>query len=857
MTDSQGVGAGLGRDAGNAITARPAVLPSRASPAPTCDSTHPLQQTLTLANGLRVQLHHHPHLKQAAAWLRVDAGSHDVPPAWPGLAHFLEHLLFLGTDRYSGDQGLMAFVQRHGGQLNASTRERTTDFFFELPPPAFAEGLERLGDMLGQPRLGLAEQLREREVLHAEFIAWQRDRQARHEQWLTGPLNPAHPLRAFHAGNRYSLPVNRPAFQQALSHFYRSHYQTGQMTLCLTGPQPLAQLHSLALQASALLRPGAAMEQAPPPALLGQARGEPGPADCGRLNLVFACEGLPPGAALALEFLATWLASNHPGGLLAELRHRGWADSLQLKPHYRYAGQGLINLEVNLTGTGQDARAQIAELCFDWLQSFAAQDDWPTLREEFGLLRQRRQQVAGALELARQYIEQPDAELADSLPALRALLAQLQPAHVLHPLQTASRSTPLPSWRLPPRNRFLRPARRGAQPAARPTAITWLPGPASPQAAVLLRWRLANATDSGLGQALERALVGTVAEAAQAGVNVSFSQLGCDWTLRCIGVAGALAPVVEHCLATLRQPPVHVWRPSGSLPPVQIPIRELLKHLPHAILGQPAGRQAQAATGQAALARGWAAARWDGLAIGLSSAEQEALCSALSAMPGVPATDLNLPLAPCGRWLWHTLPTPSSEHALLLFCPVAGTSLADEATWRLLAHLVQGPFYQRLRVELQLGYAVFSDWRQVGGQGGLLFGVQSPGTAVAQLLGHLQTFLETLPARLAAIGSEALAAHAAELAARFTLDQVEPAKAAEWLWQARLAGHGAEYLPRLQQAFARIDMPTLQVAAQALRAGSGGRVVLATAACDDPRWQSPVESAHGSLPILQRAFMQI
>ena len=79
-------------------------------------------------------LRHAPDLKRSAAALRVAAGSHDVPLAWPGLAHFLEHLLFLGTERFPASQALMAYVQGHGGQVNARTSERTTDYFFELPP---------------------------------------------------------------------------------------------------------------------------------------------------------------------------------------------------------------------------------------------------------------------------------------------------------------------------------------------------------------------------------------------------------------------------------------------------------------------------------------------------------------------------------------------------------------------------------------------------------------------------------------------------------------------------------------------------------------------------------------------------
>lgn len=123
----------------------------------------PLPHLETLANGLQVSVRHAPHLKRCAATLRVAAGSHDVPPAWPGLAHFLEHLLFLGTERFPADQGLMAYVRAQGGQLNAKTCERSTEFFFELPANAFAAGLERLCDMLARPRLDLAEQRRERE----------------------------------------------------------------------------------------------------------------------------------------------------------------------------------------------------------------------------------------------------------------------------------------------------------------------------------------------------------------------------------------------------------------------------------------------------------------------------------------------------------------------------------------------------------------------------------------------------------------------------------------------------------------------------------------------------------------------
>ena len=97
------------------------------------------------------------------------------------LLELLVVLVFLGTERYPAADNLMAYVQRHGGQVNARTSERHTDFFFELPIAAFEGGLARLCDMLAQPRMNQAEQLREREVLHAEFIAWAREPSAQRQ----------------------------------------------------------------------------------------------------------------------------------------------------------------------------------------------------------------------------------------------------------------------------------------------------------------------------------------------------------------------------------------------------------------------------------------------------------------------------------------------------------------------------------------------------------------------------------------------------------------------------------------------------------------------------------------------------
>lgn len=698
---------------------------------------------LTLPNGLRVVLCHAPRLKRSAASLRVAAGSHDAPAAWPGLAHFLEHLFFLGTERFPAADNLMTFVQRHGGQVNASTRERCTDFFFELPPKALAEGLERLCDMLAHPRMAIAEQLCEREVLHAEFIAWSRDAT---QQQPIAELSARHPLRGFHAGNRYSLPVPSAAFQQGLQDFYRGFYQAGQMRLCLAGPQSLDELRGLALSAGAMFAAGTRVEQSTPPPLFD----EPSP-----LPLLFGCEGLPDGADEALAFFCSWLN--------------------EAKVLYQFGGQVLLRIEGKPIA-GKFARypvgARLARegdasaLFFDWLAFFKTR--WPALRDEYNLRQQRRLQTCGALELAHQHARELPGELSgQGALALSALIEQLQ---------TSAPGTPT-EWQLPTPNPFL--------------AIT----PTTDEAAALfLRWQLPSAQPT-LWRQLDSRLHSLIAQAQEAGVSLSFSHYDVYWQLSLSGLAAPIPAIAGQALRCLTEPDLQ-HDSQAVEEPALIPIRQLLKHLPDYNLPEHSAETDD-------LAALWQSARWIAFGQGLP----------LAAIPGTPASFTAPPAIAPGQH-WRVQPCASTEHALLLFCPAPSLSLADEAALRLLAHLAQAPFYQRLRVELQLGYAVFSGIRQLNGRTGWLFGVQSPGTPVAQLAHHIETFIADLP-RL--IATADLPVQASVLATQFEPEALDHAQAAQLQWQAHLAGHGDNYFSALRNALGQLDTAALQQAAIALK----------------------------------------
>lgn len=798
----------------------------------------PSPHTETLANGLRVTLRHAPELKRCAAALRVSAGSHDVPLAWPGLAHFLEHLLFLGTERFPAGQGLMAYVQGHGGQVNARTSERTTDFFFELPPLAFSAGLERLSDMLAHPRMNPDDQRREREVLHAEFVAWSRDASAQQQFALFAGLSAAHPLRAFHAGNRYSLPVPHPEFQQALQDFYQRFYQTGQMSLSLAGPQSLDELKAMALSFGAAIPVGEKTPQLAPTALMDSSDNSYQRAGERRLDVLFTFEALPDSSPEALAFLCHWLNAAKPGGLLAQLRAQGLADNLNAVPLYQFAGQALLHIEFSLPPNAP--QTGIREQLLDWLGFFASQQDWSGLREEYAALLQRQQRVSGALQLARLDSEHLESGLSEQgTTALKELLKQIGAVDNFSS-----------SWQLPTPNPFLHTevaasnaglirgqtsAHRGlrtfAQDRSRnrrersPMQFSQALPDNTAEGAVYLRWRLDSAPRSSLQSALENHLLSLREDARQAGVDFSFSASGNEWLLKMTGLQEPMPTVLEHALKELTKP---VAGFSQEVPAL-MPIRQLLKALPEHCLAHTADSDD--------LQQLWSSARWDGLATGLCAQTQAAMGLALSRVPGTADNHLTPPPSIGSQHVWSTVDTGSSEHALLLFCPTATQDIADEAAWRLLAHICQTPFYQRLRVELQLGYAVFSALRQIHGQAGLLFGVQSPSVAPLDLLEHIEHFLSGLPGMIDGIDDVTFIDQRRALAAQFKSAALPNAQAAELLWQGKLAGHSSDYLTQLPLAIHAIDRAALHAAAQRLSNAVGGWRCLASEPCPSAHWQ--------------------
>jgi predicted Zn-dependent peptidase len=125
--------------------------------------THQLSE---LSTGERVISERVPGVRSVSLGFWVGAGSRDEPDARAGVSHFIEHLLFKGSARYSA-QEIAELFDELGGELNAATSRETTVVYARVPDERLEPALDVIADMLYRPSFGEVDS--EREVVLEEI----------------------------------------------------------------------------------------------------------------------------------------------------------------------------------------------------------------------------------------------------------------------------------------------------------------------------------------------------------------------------------------------------------------------------------------------------------------------------------------------------------------------------------------------------------------------------------------------------------------------------------------------------------------------------------------------------------------
>jgi len=457
-------------------------------------------RALTLDNGLEVLLVSDPQADKAAAAMNVDGGSTDNPDATPGLAHFLEHMLFLGTDRYPQAGAYQNFITSHGGNHNAFTASRDTNYFFDIEPQALPEALDRFSRFFIAPRFNAKYVDRERNAVNSEYQARLRDDGRRIDEAIDQALNPEHPATRFAVGSLNTLKgSDTSSLRQRLIDFYRSHYGANVMHLAVIGPQSLDKLEKMVRKRFAAI-PDRGLSQREIDTPLVTADELPARLRVKSLSQDRQVRFLFPipdpqtdYRTKPADYIANLLGHEGEGSLLAALRHKGWADGLSAGTMKGDGQHALFAVSVSLTPEGAKHLARIQASLFDQIERI--RDDglqaWryaeqARLSQQAFRFQQSGNPIDEASQLAMNLADYPlkDVQYApyrmDGFDAerIRDYLANMTPAHLLRVysgpqvegdttspyfnapytltrLSTWPQAAPLESLGLPPHNPFI------------------------------------------------------------------------------------------------------------------------------------------------------------------------------------------------------------------------------------------------------------------------------------------------------------------------------------------------------------------------------------------------------------------
>ncbi|WP_444985585.1 insulinase family protein [Halomonas mongoliensis] len=361
------------------LMAGPALAEAR--PDPVAEVTTPLvsphdtrdYRVLGLENGLTVLLVSDPEADKAAASMNVSVGSAQDPEDLAGLAHFLEHMLFLGTEPFPEADAYQGYISRHGGSHNAFTAPQDTNYFFDIDPAALEGALDRFSQFFISPLFNADQLESERNIVHSEYMARIRDDARRENDVLNLLLNPENPTTGFSVGSRETLadrPEGEPSLRERVIDFYERHYDANVMHLALIGPQDLDELEALVAERFAAIpdrgltipeisAPLARSETLPRRVALQSVR------DSRQLRFVFPIpDPIAEYRHKPADLIAHLLGHEGDGSLLALLREAGWADGLSAGVSRGDGQHALFSVNVSLTPDGAEARDAIEATLF-------------------------------------------------------------------------------------------------------------------------------------------------------------------------------------------------------------------------------------------------------------------------------------------------------------------------------------------------------------------------------------------------------------------------------------------------------------------------------------------------------------
>ncbi|OGG97824.1 MAG: hypothetical protein A2508_02465 [Candidatus Lambdaproteobacteria bacterium RIFOXYD12_FULL_49_8] len=334
-------------------------------------------RSITLENGLTALLISDPKADRSAAALSVQVGQMQDPPPRQGLAHYLEHMLFLGTEKFPDPDSFGRYLSEQGGETNAFTSLENTNYHFMVNRDHLEPALDRFAQFFVAPLFAKEFAFREVNAVDSEHQKNKMSDFRRIYQLGRSSFNPSHPFSRFSTGSLESLggeKLDPEALQKDLRDFYEQHYSANLMSLAILGIEPLDQLeqmvktHFSAIKNKNLPAPGATGIQ---PIL------DP-------LPRIFEVEPIEEARQIKWSFLippqkenyrekpslmiSSLLGDEGTGSLLSMFKAKGWASKLNASGEFGVGDFSQFEVIVDLTPEGLKHWSEMTEDLFAYIE---------------------------------------------------------------------------------------------------------------------------------------------------------------------------------------------------------------------------------------------------------------------------------------------------------------------------------------------------------------------------------------------------------------------------------------------------------------------------------------------------------
>jgi protease III len=384
---------------------------------------------ILLPNNLQVVLVSDPTLENSAASLVVGVGSAQDPVAQQGLAHYLEHMLFLGTEKYPEPEGFMKYTNANGGMTNAFTQFDKTNYLFQINASKFDEALDRFSDYFKNPSFDATYSDKERNAVNNEWSMKKSDDNRNLYKIMGATANAKNPITKFSTGNLTTL-MDKPGsiLNDELKEFYKHYYSANIMRLTLVGKQPLPELKKLAekhfssIENKNIIAPSIEISGITPAEMAKSIHYKP-IKDLKSLSVDFPISSnkklwrLKPN-----EYVHSLMSSEELGTLGEQLRTLGFATGVSAFVQDDLYGQdGVFHVQVDLTDAGLNHQDDIIAAVFAYTNLIKREGlnenyfrELKVMREKDFLNANKQNPLQQAIKLSMQQFEVPVENVLDS-----------------------------------------------------------------------------------------------------------------------------------------------------------------------------------------------------------------------------------------------------------------------------------------------------------------------------------------------------------------------------------------------------------------------------------------------------------